>query len=375
MASNFEKVMQACLESKKTPAKKAVNSKKTIKKTINESKRTAPRRRLREEFEEDEVDVDVDVDDDGVMDDVVDDVVVVVDPELDAEDVDTIADELQDIVDDTPEGEVPFTDEYIGDYTYGCPICGSNFFSDTEMHAGDECPVCGETPDDFVLAGQVAEDEAVVDDEDLGDEDFADEEGIDDVELDVETPDEDLEADVDEEELENFRRMKRNSRARKENRRTPSRRSNVPQRRNTGYSLDESTFNPFLTKFIRENYKNARSFVMKRATYNKATKDLRVECLIAMKNGKTKKATLKFEKFNPNNKILAAKDASRTFKCESRNIAPFKFKVSCRNKVIKCEGLKYNYVTKGLKENARLQVSGNLIKESRKNPTQGRRVK
>ena len=260
------------------------------------------------------------------------------------------------------------------------------------MEDGDDCPVCGETPEAFVLVGQVAEAE---DEEEIPAEDGEEEVVVDaESELVADVPEDDLEADVveDEEEVaaeEAYRR----ARARAQRARTEMRRSNVrrtatrrpasrkaemrkPATRKsapkfTGYQLDESTFNPFMTKFIRENYKNARAYAMKSATYNKARKALKVECVITMKNGSKKRSVLTFEGFNPNNRALLAKDTTNTFKCEGRT-APFRFSVRKVGNVIKCEGLKYNYVTKSLKE-GRLQFTGNLVRESRK-PVAGRTV-
>jgi len=407
MATNsFEKVMQACLESKKAPAKKTVSANKAPAKKVTEKKVT--RKAVREaeedyfdtindagdpEAEYDVVDtvdvIDNEVDDD-VVDDVADDIVVVVDPEIDATDIDTVASELQDIIDETPEGEIPTTDEYVDDLTYSCPICGSTFFTPEEMKDGDECPVCAETPEAFVLVGQVAEagedEEAPVEDE--VDVDVTVDDGGEDLEADV--AEDDLEADVEDSDEEDkaaeeaYRRARaRAQRARTEMRRPVSRTRRPATRKAemrkpanrrpatkrtapkfTGYQLDESTFNPFMTKFIRENYKNARAYAMKSATYNKARKALKVECVITMKNGSKKRSVLTFEGFNPNSRALLAKDTTNTFKCEGRT-APFRFAVRKVGNTIKCEGLKYNYVTKSLKE-GRLQFSGNLARENRK---------
>ena len=336
MASSFEKVMEACLESKKAtkaPAKKVTEQKKAPKRKaqLESVKKTPAKRKLREADEFD--DAEEEVVDDEVMDDVADDIMVVIDPEIDASEIDTVADELQDIVDETPEGEVPTTDEYIGDDTYACPICGSTFFSETEMGEGDECPVCGGTPDGFVAVGEIApiddavegEDDVEIDDIDV---DFGEEDGGD---LEV--------ADAEEDEVEFESRVRRparrprvestkkpvarrparrpaQSKARFESNKKPVARKPMRKtatRKPTGYQLDESTFNPFMTKFIRENYKNARSFTIKSATHFKGTNTLKIECVVTMKNGSKKRATLKVERFNPNSKVMLAKDASSTF--------------------------------------------------------------
>lgn len=433
MATSFEKVMNACLEAKKpatnTTAKRVVESKPVAKKkampkkSLTESNRARKSRRFYEEDDREELDVEFDtindipaipdVDEiefdeinevepvDDVMDDVVDDVVVVVDPEIDAEEIDSVATELQDIIDDTPDGEVPTTDEYVGNYTYGCPICGTTFFSETEMNDGDECPVCNNTPNGFVLVGQVVStDEAEVADEVIDDvvDDLGDIEDAEytDEPLEVDTPVEDEE----EEEVtaeESYRRaranrmrreaMRRNNvrrpatrsnRARVESRRPTARRTpnmsvnsrarveaNRTRRPNSrGLMLDESTFNPYLSRFIRENYKNARSFTVRGAKLNRNSKTLRLECVITMRNGNKKRATIRLEGFVPGAKMVKGYDASRSFKCEGKT-APFTFKLNKVGNVIKCEGLRYNYTTKSLREGKKYQVTGNLIRESK----------
>lgn len=326
MASSFEKIMNACLESKRVA--KANSSKNTIKKAVTESKKTSRRRALRESDEY----VDDSYDDSGdIVDDVADDIMVVVDPDLSEDEISDAASEAQDIIDSTPEGEIPTTDEYIGDYTYTCPICGNTFFSEVEMNSGDECPVCGEFPDGYVLVGSVESTEDAVEDEDL--------ETVDPVEEDEELiPD-------DDEAMEAC--------------------SKKESRRYSKYSLDESTFNPFLNKFIKENYKNAKSFGIVGAS--KKGSRLSLECKLMFKSGKSKKVTLTVENFKPARKMTLAAREDGTFKSESKRakMAPFVFESTMTpGNVIKCTDMKYNFITK-LKEGKRAQVSGKLIRESR----------
>lgn len=330
MASNFEKIMNACLESKKA-TKKQPN--KTIKRTISESKKVQKRRALRESEE-----TDIEDTPDDVVDDVADDIMVVVDPDMSEDDISDAASDAQDIIDSTPDGEVPSTDEYIGDYTYTCPICGNTFFSEVEMADGDECPVCGETPNGYVLVGSVADADDTEDE--MSDEDLVPEDAVEDAE--------DLEpADAEE----SFKRTR--ARSTKRESRTYSR-----------YSLDESTFNPFLNKFIKENYKNAKSFEITGATLR--NNRLSLECKLAFKSGKSKNVKLTVENFKPARKMTLAAREDGTFKLESSKakVAPFVFESIMSGRVVKCTGLKYNFITK-LKEGKRAQVSGKLIRESR----------
>ena len=344
MASIFEKTMAACLESKKAPASKRVTEKKssmskTLKKKITEST-------LREE-DEMEVDVDTDpVDDELTMGDVEDDIVVVVDPSIDEDEFTQAAADAQDIVDNTPDGDIPMTDEYIGDYTYTCPICGNTFFSDVEMGDGDECPVCGDFPNGYVLVGQIDGTEEGMSD-DMGDEEDLD---LDTDDVDDVDDTEELDIDLDSAEECGPRCAGKSKNAEYE------------------YDLDESTFNPFLTKFVRENYRNAKSLrVSKVALEGNST--LRIESILTFKSGKTKPVVLKIERFKPARRMtLAAKESSNTFKIESRSskVAPFVFEAVIVGKTIKCKGLKYNLITR-TNEGKKAQVYGKLVESVKRN--------
>lgn len=338
--SIFEKTMNACLESKRVASNKKTVAKKNSKLVKESVKKT---RLMKEELEDDELAPEPDMIpaedemDDDIMSDTVDDIVVVVDPELNADDADELAADMQDIVDNTPDDEVPTYDEYAGDLTYTCPICGNTFFSADEMNDGDVCPVCGETPTAFVLVGAVEAPDEVLD------EPETDDTPVDDVPVDEpdETPDEDLvPADPIEDEPED---------------------EDVVE--SYIYTLDEKTFNPFLTKFIRENYKNAKSFRIVSA--KRSGKTLSLECKIAFKSGSTKNVTLRTENFVPKagKSTIAFRD-NGVFKNESKRVAPFVFETVLKGKTISCTGMKYSFTT--VAEGKRYQISGNLIRESKR---------
>lgn len=365
MENMFEKTMLTCLESRKSVERAKSTTSTPNRKKINESIR-----RTRPLTEEEEMDIDYrDPEEQKEMDDIQDDVVVVVDPELDADEVEGAAQEAQDIIDGTPEGEVPSTDEYIGDMTYTCPICGNTFFSDVEISAGDTCPVCGEIPTNFVLAGEVTEAEEA--------EEPADTEApVEEEPVEAEEPAdvEELETEEPAEAEESFRRNNRRMGTRMENRRhirrpahESARTSRPAMKRNTTaqYYIDESTFNPIMGRFIRENYRNARSFRITGARLN-SRKELTLECVITFKTGNTKKVNLKTEGFRAFNGKRAEIDfrESGAFKTESKSKnPPFIFTTSMERNVIKCEGLKYNFVTK-VSEGKRNHVFGKVMKES-----------
>ena len=89
----------------------------------------------------------------------IDDAVVVVDPDISMDDLVDNLENLQDILDATVGDEVATSDEYVDDHIYACPVCGNNFFSEEPMEDGETCPVCGDTPDGYVLVGTVEDPE------------------------------------------------------------------------------------------------------------------------------------------------------------------------------------------------------------------------
>lgn len=109
----------------------------------------------------------------------VDDILVVTDPEVTSEEYDEVIERAQEIVEDTPEGNVPFDEEYVGQYLLTCPICGTTFVSQQMLEPGATCPACMEVPEAFVVKGQVQTDEDVAIDNGLQvDEDQATEEEV-----------------------------------------------------------------------------------------------------------------------------------------------------------------------------------------------------
>lgn len=133
-----------------------------------------------------------DGDDVEMMDDIIDNVAVVVDPEKNIDDLEVRADAVQAAIDDTPEGEIAFSDEYVGDTIYACPVCGQSFFADAEYHDGDACPICKAEPSGgFLVQGVV---ESTIDDneDEFRGQDLADYE--DESDIDMDTDDEDMDA-------------------------------------------------------------------------------------------------------------------------------------------------------------------------------------
>lgn len=344
MANNkFEATMLAVQKAKleesrsrKKPLDHKKKSNKLESKSVKRRKKIQESSIIKEDDDLEEEPDDTSIDDE-VADDVSDDIMVVVDPEMDTDEYQDRIDQLEDIVDETPEGEVPLDDEYIDDEIYECPVCGNAFFSDVDLHDGGTCPVCGEEVEDFVEVGKVestdTNDNGEIDpDEDLDPEN---DEGV------IEE-EEDLDIDTDNAEVEEECNYSR-------------------------YDLDENTLNPFLTKFIKENYKNAVS--MKAVKASVRGKRLKIECAIKMKSGKNKMTTVVIENFQPviNKSFKLEGYAGKEFKVESSNKKKPSFIIGAKleGKTVKIESFKYNFVT--VKEGLKCQVYGNYaLKESKR---------
>ena len=92
---------------------------------------------------------------------IIDDILVVTDPEVTSEEYDEVIERAQELIEDTPEGEIPFDEEYIGQYLLTCPICGTTFVSEEMLEPGATCPACMEVPEGFTVKGQIQTEEDV----------------------------------------------------------------------------------------------------------------------------------------------------------------------------------------------------------------------
>lgn len=109
---------------------------------------------------------------DGLKDDteikdiegLVDDVLVVTDPEITIDEYNEVIDRACEILEDTPEGDLPLDPKYLGEYAQLCPICGGSFIQDHILEPGTACPICYETPEAFIMLGQLQSDESVAED-------------------------------------------------------------------------------------------------------------------------------------------------------------------------------------------------------------------
>lgn len=368
--SLFEQTMHACQAMKAESAKRSTKKKMTSKKkAIVESKSVKRRKRI-QEAEELDPEID-DVEDEPIADDVDGDIVAVVDPDMSSDEYDDKLDDLNDIVDSTPEGEVPTDDSYVGDDIYQCPICGNPFFTEDDLSDGGICPVCGEEVDAFVALGTVESEDEASDEEEVADD-------VEDIEDDVD----DIEDVEDDEELEECNMpvkkgkkecgdtLQLNDVSEEYNPpKTPKKRPGVGScdakcEKYYKYSIDEKSLNPFLTKMIRENYKNAVSMKLIRPSIKGST--LKLECLIKYKSGKCGRTVITVENFKPARKMNLAGKLGSTFKAESYQSKPqVTIGAKIVGKTIKVESFKYNYVVK--KESKKLNVYGSYaLKESAK---------
>lgn len=127
----------------------------------------------------------------------VDNILVVTDPKINTEEYEEVIERAQEIVEDTPEGEIPFDEEWEGQYLQTCPICGATFVTDEILEPGAICPVCTQVPEAFVMVGRVETDEQVAKENNIDTESENGEENIEGTEFKPETFE-----DEDEEEIE-----------------------------------------------------------------------------------------------------------------------------------------------------------------------------
>ena len=102
---------------------------------------------------------------------IIDGVLVVTDPEVNTEQYDEIVERAQEIIEDTPEGNIPLDDEFLGQYAQTCPLCGATFVTDDILEPGATCPICLEVPEAFVMKGKLEAEDQVADDNGIIDND------------------------------------------------------------------------------------------------------------------------------------------------------------------------------------------------------------
>lgn len=300
-----------------------------------------------------------------IMDDVMDNVTVVIDPEKDVDDLEVRADAIQDEIDKTPEGEIAFSDEYIGDTIYACPVCGESFFADDTYQEGDACPICKAEPSDgflnqgVVIANEADDEipEAPINDDTYEDVDEGDESAS-------EYEDEDTEPEDDEVEEAYRRRTARSNRRLREN--SDKIYPDDKCKDCLEVALDEESFECLMNEFAKENYrKSIRRIKATEAVYNYKTDRIRVECKVFLRRGGTTTTVFEFKEgaADHNRAVFEAREITNVFGARS-NSTPFKFNVRRRGNRIKFESLKYNYKVSA-RSGKTYQVNGrNTLREA-----------
>jgi len=387
MASMFESVLNACFnEQHNKTSKKIVESKSNL-------------------FE-DEVNDDIKIDkadlaDDKAVEDMADDdTSILFDTDSETDDEDATSDEDEELlvtvvspgdISDKEAAELD-VDDFLDCFVLHCKACGKVVLSKEALGDGEPCPECGQVNVDddnqescLEVVGKIApnvdETEETENTEDAEDTNTDDSDIIDETETEAETEDgvetETNSEDENEDETtaeESYKRIRKNiTKERKimnreidRNRVRRTDNSRVESRNTTGRSimLDESTFNPFLKRFVTENYNNATNFYIVDA--KKSGNKLTLECKLSFRSGNSKRVRLVSENFVPTTGEFKFSATEReAFQIEStQKRKPFVFTASMRNGIIRCEGLKYNYET--TLENKTYNVYGSLIKESRR---------
>ena len=306
--------------------------------------------------------------DNDVVGDIIDNIQVVTDPDKTVAELEVRADEIQDAIEDSPEGEAAFSDEYVGDTIYACPVCGESFFADEEYQEGDKCPVCRAEPNDgFLAQGVVAplnteiekpEEEAEVEVEEIPEESEEEAEA-------VKKHTEEVEEEEAEEVEESNGVMKESPK--NQAKRIPLKRSSKTECVDTPadihievtlkdedekpkaieVDLDDSSFSDVMHDFVAENYGDClQDMYVDECYYDPAEDQLELECKAVTVDGVKVPVTFiaKESACRGNRATLLARDARNVFKAESK-VCPFIFSVSREDRVIKCESLRYSYVT------------------------------
>ena len=101
------------------------------------------------------------------VDGIIDDVLIITDPEVTGDEYDEIIERAQEIVDETPEGDIPLDEDFLGQYAQTCPLCGATFVNEEILEPGATCPICLEVPEAFIMKGKLEAEDKVAEDNGL----------------------------------------------------------------------------------------------------------------------------------------------------------------------------------------------------------------
>lgn len=347
-------IFSAMLENKKASAKSQARKVESIK-------------RLKKESEEAPVEFEgtllkAQASEEDVMDDVLDNIQVVTDPEKTVDELEKRADAVQDAIDGSPAGEEAFSDEYVGDKVYACPVCGESFFAEEDYNEGDACPICKAEPTDgFLLQGVVAPVSEEPEVEEPEAEVPAEEGELEDGEIPAEgidefDEDEDEAADDEEAKEESIKKSGKIVKECDEPEvdtgievtiKLDDEEIEVTKPAELDVEIDEASFEDTLNQFAEENYSDSIDEIkVTDASYDAAEDELCLDCVAECKNGKKVPMQFKMKesKCKGNRALLLARECKGALKVESKAPA-FSFQVRNENKVIRCESFKYNFTT------------------------------
>ena len=120
-------------------------------------------------------------------------------------------------------------------------------------------------------------------------------------------------------------------------------------------NIDDETFTEAFTKFIKENYKNAKEFKLENVI--KSGNKYKFECKLTFNSGKQVKVNLMSEAKIREGKSLIRFYENKTFKHLDENKSIMTATVKLENKTLSCEALRYNYRV-ALKENKIATIKG-----------------
>ena len=120
-------------------------------------------------------------------------------------------------------------------------------------------------------------------------------------------------------------------------------------------NIDDETFTEAFTKFIKENYKNAKEFKLENVF--KSGNKYKFECKLTFNSGKQVKVNLMSEAKIKEGKSLIRFYENKTFKHLDENKSIMTATVKLENKTLSCEALRYNYRV-ALKENKIATIKG-----------------
>ena len=135
--------------------------------------------------------------------------------------------------------------------------------------------------------------------------------------------------------------------------------------------LDEESFECLMNKFAKENYsKSIRRIKATKATYNRRTDSIKLECKVFLRNGNVAAPVFEFKEgaADHNRAVFEAREITNIFSTRSKS-TPFKFNVRRLGNNIRFESMRYRYRVNTNAGRTSLVEGRNRLKEAT-DPTQ-----